>query len=141
MGEAVCPVPVALLGDSLGLGAGAGAAAGGAAGASAASAAGREGATSPSAPITATAAPTADRVAFLGQDLGEHAAAGDGTSESTLSVEISKSGSSRSTASPTALNQRMMMPSVIDSPSEGRMTSANVEPPAGQGEHGLAEGL
>ena len=50
--------------------------------------------------------------------------AGDGTSESTLSVEISKSASSRSTWSPTCLIQRMMVPSVTVSPSCGRTTSA-----------------
>jgi len=43
-------------------------------------------------------------------------AAGDGISASTLSVEISNNGSSRSTASPTFLIQRTMVPSAIDSP-------------------------
>ena len=43
-------------------------------------------------------------------------AAGAGISASTLSVEISNSGSSRSTGSPTRLIQRTMVPSAIDSP-------------------------
>ena len=43
-------------------------------------------------------------------------AAGDGISASTLSVVISKSGSSRSTWSPTFLIQRTIVPSAIDSP-------------------------
>jgi len=43
-------------------------------------------------------------------------AAGDGISASTLSVEISNSGSSRSTSSPIFLIQRTMVPSAIDSP-------------------------
>ena len=38
-----------------------------------------------------------DRLPFLDLDLGQHAGAGDGISASTLSVEISNSGSSRST--------------------------------------------
>ncbi len=49
--------------------------------------------------------------------------AGDGISESTLSVETSKRGSSRLTWSPTFLNHRVMIPSVTDSPSEGSVTS------------------
>ena len=43
-------------------------------------------------------------------------AAGDGISASTLSVEISNSGSSRPTTSPTFLIQRTIVPSAIDSP-------------------------
>jgi len=43
-------------------------------------------------------------------------AAGDGISASTLSVEISNSGSSRSTVSPTFFIQRTIVPSAIDSP-------------------------
>ena len=50
-------------------------------------------------------------------------AEGDGISASTLSVEISKSGSSRSTRSPTFLIQRTMVPSAIDSPIWGITTS------------------
>ena len=49
-------------------------------------------------------------------------ATGEGISASTLSVEISKSGSSLSTVCPTALFQRTMVPSAIDSPSWGIRT-------------------
>jgi hypothetical protein len=41
---------------------------------------------------------------------------GDGISASTLSVEISKIGSSRFTVSPTFLSHRDIVPSAIDSP-------------------------
>ena len=50
-------------------------------------------------------------------------AAGAGISASTLSVEISKIGSSRLTASPTFLSQRESVPSAMDSPIWGMMTS------------------
>jgi hypothetical protein len=43
-------------------------------------------------------------------------AAGAGISASTLSVEISKSGSSMPTVSPTFLIHRTIVPSAIDSP-------------------------
>jgi len=51
-------------------------------------------------------------------------AVGEGTSESTLSVETSKSGSSSATASPTALNHLVIVPSVTVSPSCGIVMSA-----------------
>ncbi len=50
-------------------------------------------------------------------------AAGDGISASTLSVEISKIGSSRWTVSPTFLSHLVMVPSVMDSPICGMRTS------------------
>jgi hypothetical protein len=50
-------------------------------------------------------------------------ATGDGISASTLSVEISKIGSSRLTASPTCLIQRERVPSAMDSPIWGMITS------------------
>jgi hypothetical protein len=50
-------------------------------------------------------------------------AAGAGISASTLSVEISKSGSSRCTRSPTFFIHLVMVPSAIDSPIWGMMTS------------------
>ena len=53
-------------------------------------------------------------------------AAGDGISASTLSVEISNSGSSRSTASPTFLIQRTIVPSAIDSPIWGIVTGVGI---------------
>jgi hypothetical protein len=48
---------------------------------------------------------------------------GDGISVSTLSVEISTSGSSTATVSPTFFNQRVTVPSVTLSPRAGRVTS------------------
>ena len=49
--------------------------------------------------------------------------AGAGISASTLSVEISKSGSSRWTRSPTFFIHLVIVPSAIDSPIWGMMTS------------------
>jgi hypothetical protein len=60
---------------------------------------------------TSTVSPSCTRIS------AKVPAAGDGTSESTLSVETSKSGSSRATASPTAFNHFVMVPSVTVSPS------------------------
>ena len=60
--------------------------------------------------LTATVSPSCTRIS------ASTPAAGDGISASTLSVEISNSGSSRSTVSPTFLIQRTMVPSAIDSP-------------------------
>jgi hypothetical protein len=96
---------------------------------------------SASPPIVATAAPTATVSPSAARIDVRTPAAGEGTSESTLSVEISKSGSSRATESPTALNQRVTMPSVTDSPSAGSRTSANVKPPTGERQHGLTKGF
>src|SRR5580693_3504460 len=50
-------------------------------------------------------------------------AEGDGISASTLSVEISKSGSSRSTLSPAFLSHFVIVPSKMLSPIRGMMTS------------------
>ncbi len=50
-------------------------------------------------------------------------AAGDGISASTLSVEISKRGSSRSTFSPTFFIHLVTVPSAMDSPIWGMITS------------------
>src|ERR1019366_4123104 len=50
-------------------------------------------------------------------------AAGEGISASTLSVEISNSGSSRSTVSPTCFSHFVIVPSVMDSPICGIGTS------------------
>ena len=50
-------------------------------------------------------------------------ATGEGTSESTLSVETSSSGSSASTASPTDFSHVVTVPSVTDSPRAGMRTS------------------
>ena len=53
-------------------------------------------------------------------------AMGDGISASTLSVEISKSGSSRATVSPGFLSHFVRVPSVIDSPIWGMRTSVGM---------------
>src|SRR4029453_5278564 len=57
--------------------------------------------------------------------------AGAGTSESTLSVETSNSGSSASTWSPTLLSQRVIVPSVTVSPSWGIWMSTRGPPWSG----------
>src|SRR5438034_6008768 len=73
--------------------------------------------------------------------------AGAGTSESTLSVETSKSGSSASTWSPTLFSQRVIVPSVTVSPSCGIWMStrgppsSGVQAATGERERGLAEQL
>src|SRR5437763_743646 len=53
-------------------------------------------------------------------------ATGDGISASTLSVEISNSGSSRATDSPTFFSHFVRVPSVIDSPIWGMITSVAI---------------
>src|ERR1700683_2259592 len=82
---------------------------------------------------TSTVPPSSTRMAV------STPSAGDGTSESTLSVDTSKSGSSRATWSPTDLNHLVMVPSVTVSPSCGMVTSGKVEAPSGQCQHRLAE--
>src|SRR5579883_1608613 len=52
---------------------------------------------------------------------------GEGISASTLSVEISKSGSSRSTLSPGFLSHLVIVPSKIDSPIWGITTSVGMD--------------
>jgi hypothetical protein len=52
--------------------------------------------------------------------------AGLGTSVSTLSVEISSSGSSASTCSPSCFSQRVIVPSETDTPIWGITTSTAV---------------
>ena len=66
---------------------------------------------------TATVSPSFTRIS------ASTPAAGAGISASTLSVEISKIGSSRFTASPTCLIQRERVPSAMDSPIWGMITS------------------
>src|SRR5262249_43563714 len=68
--------------------------------------------------FTGTVSPSFARISATTPD------AGDGISASTLSVEISNSGSSRSIASPTFLIHRTIVPSAIDSPICGITTSA-----------------
>src|SRR5262245_59650692 len=71
---------------------------------------------SPSCPIVPTTLLTATVSPSLTEISVRMPSAGDGISASTLSVEISNSGSSRSTWSPTFLIQRTIVPSAIDSP-------------------------
>src|SRR3954452_17491931 len=66
---------------------------------------------------TATVCPSCTRIS------ASTPAFGAGISASTLSVEISKMGSSRCTCSPTFFIQRERVPSAIDSPICGMMTS------------------
>ena len=54
--------------------------------------------------------------------------AGEGISASTLSVEISNSGSSRCTFSPGFFSHLVMVPSTIDSPIWGMITSVGMSP-------------
>ncbi len=111
-------------------GAGAGAGGGGgaaAAGGGAGAAGGGAAVAAPAlSPITARRTPTST-VSPSGTRISVTTpAAGDGTSESTLSVDTSKSGSSRATVSPTAFIHRVTVPSVTVSPNCGIVTSANV---------------
>ncbi len=62
-------------------------------------------------------------------------ATGEGISASTLSVEISKIGSSRWTVSPTFFSHLVMVPSVMDSPICGMRTSVP-GPAAGRSRRG-----
>ncbi len=109
-GAAATGVAATGAGDGAGAG-GAGVGAGGAATAS------------PSAPITATTVligtvvPGSKRISLRTPE------AGAGISASTLSVEISKRGSSRWTLSPTFFIHLVMVPSAIDSPIWGMITS------------------
>src|SRR5205814_9534437 len=80
-------------------------------------------------PITATTLFTGTVSPSLTRISETTPAAGDGTSVSTLSVEISKSGSSRSTVSPTFFIQRTTVPSAIDSPICGMTTSVAIGAP------------
>ena len=65
-----------------------------------------------------------DGLALRHEDLGDRRRpTGAGTSESTLSVDTSNSGSSASTCSPTCFSQRVIVPSVTVSPSWGIVTS------------------
>src|SRR5215475_14704309 len=109
-----------------GAGAGVGAEAGAAAfaGAAAGPGAGAEAAAEPAPSITATmvwmgtVCPSAILISL------RTPAEGEGISASTLSVEISKSGSSRSTLSPGFLSHLVMVPSKMLSPIWGMTTSA-----------------
>src|SRR5579884_3604303 len=84
---------------------------------------------------TSTVSPSGTRISVTTP------AAGEGTSESTLSVDTSKRTSSSSTGSPTFFIHLVMVPSVTVSPSWGMVMSANVQTSSGQGEDRLAERL
>ena len=58
-------------------------------------------------------------------------ATGDGTSASTLSVEISTNGSSTATTSPVFTRHSSTVPSATESPISGKATSTTSPPPAG----------
>src|SRR5579872_1449690 len=144
---ALVSVPAAVSADAAGTGAAAAGSSRSAAGvcssvsAGAAAAAGGEAAAAPSPPITARRVPTST-VSPSGTRISESTpAADDGTSESTLSVETSKRGSSWATSSPTCFSQRMMVPSVTVSPSCGIVMSAKVQAPSGECENRLPERL
>ena len=67
--------------------------------------------------------PDRDRLVGVDQDLGDRPATGEGTSASTLSVEISTSGSSTATESPTFTRHSRTVPSATESPISGKVTS------------------
>jgi hypothetical protein len=71
----------------------------------------------PTTVLMGTVAPGSTRISLRTPE------AGAGISASTLSVEISKSGSSRTTRSPTFFIHLVIVPSAIDSPIWGMMTS------------------
>src|SRR5262245_5203949 len=113
--------------------AGAGAGAGGAGwtsgaggGAAVAAGAGAEAACSPASPMTATTVLIGTVWPSLTLISVSVPATGEGISASTLSVEISKIGSSRLTVSPTFLSHLVMVPSAMDSPIWGMMTEVDM---------------
>ena len=82
---------------------------------------GADGVAAPSA-ITASSAPTSTVVSTATTIFCKMPATGEGISVSTLSVDTSKSGSSTATWSPSALSQRVTVPSLTDSPRAGIVT-------------------
>ena len=76
--------------------------------------------------MTASVAPTSTVSSSWTRICSSTPANGDGISVSTLSVEISSSGSSTSTVSPTFFSQRVTVPSVTDSPSAGSCTLSDM---------------
>src|SRR5688572_19735947 len=85
---------------------------------------------SPACPIVPTTLLTATVSPSLTVISVRTPAAGEGISASTLSVEISNSGSSRSTVSPTFFIQRTIVPSAIDSPICGINTGVGIGNPS-----------
>src|SRR5450631_1408744 len=91
--------------------------------------------------MTARSAPTGTVSSSVTRILVITPAAGDGISVSTLSVETSSRGSSTSIWSPSALSQRVTVPSVTDSPRAGIVTvvpASTGAPEAGGGETGAS---
>src|SRR6202020_2090024 len=165
-GDSTCPLPEETDGDAVAMDTASGAegalatgAAGAGAGAAGAAAAGGAGAglseggagasvaagalalPAPSPLMTASRSPTSTVPPSWTMISERTPSAGDGTSESTLSVDTSNSGSSLATCSPTDFNHLVTVPSVTVSPSCGMVTSGNVKPPSGQSQHRLAECL
>ena len=77
-------------------------------------------------PMTTSGAPTSTSSSSWTRISSITPATGEGTSVSTLSVEISTMASSTATSSPTSLSQRVTVPSVTDSPSAGRFTVSDM---------------
>ena len=85
--------------------------------------------TSDSSPIKANSAPTSTTSSSWAANESRIPVTGEGISVSTLSVEISTSGSSALTWSPTLFNQRVIVPSVTLSPSCGILTETDIGAP------------
>ena len=81
---------------------------------------------SPPSAITASSSPTRATWSTATTIFCKIPAAGEGISVSTLSVETSSKGSSRFTWSPSALSQRVTVPSVTLSPSAGIFTENDI---------------
>ena len=139
-GAAMLVPPATMVDDGASLaGCGAGVASGdvetwgGGAGSRARAGAGSAAGTAPASPMRASTVPTSTVPPSCTRISLSNPAAGDGTSESTLSVETSKRGSFSATWSPTSLNQRVIVPSVTVSPSWGIVISAIVISAIGSG--------
>ena len=98
----------------------------GVAGAGAAAGAGVAAGALSAAPMTASSAPTRTVSSSCALIESRTPDAGAGISVSTLSVEISSSGSSATTVSPTFFSQRVIVPSVTLSPSWGMVTETDI---------------
>ena len=83
-------------------------------------------------PMTARSAPTGTVSSSATRIFVSLPATGEGTSVSTLSVETSSRGSSTATSSPSDLSQRVIVPSVTDSPSAGIVTFSPPETSAAE---------
>ena len=88
-------------------------------------------------PMRASTVPTGTVSPALTRMLSIFPSYGLGISESTLSVDTSKRGSSNATSSPTAFSQLPIVPSVTDSPSLGMVTS-KTSPASDDGEKSAA---